>query len=449
MIKKIRWENHEILGNLELDFLKQDGTPYNTIILAGENGTGKTTILETLAEFLNLGSIKPFKEIEYIINENPYKISKYYSYEDEYGFHIRKNLNNGAITDVHTNKNNNLQILNSDLEDIRYYGFVYSKARSGFVAGKIKNTSTQQLDSNKYENDENNDFTFLKQLIVNVASQDNAELMRKFKNNELESDFFEKNSKLFRFTKAFNGFFNDIKFKEVDFEDPNELKILFEKNNKEIAIDALSTGEKQIVFRGAYLLRNLKNISNGTVLIDEPELSMHPKWQEKILKYYRDLFTDNGVQNQQIIIATHSDYVIKSALEDKDNVLIIDLSNNNGNIITRKITSSELVLPTVTAAETNYLVFGIPSPEYHISLYGYLQYKSGTLQSIKDCDDYIVSCIPTYNPKIHKKISGYRTTTYKTLPTYIRNAIDHPLQTNIYTRAELECSIELLRNLCK
>lgn len=57
MIREIKWHNHKILGNLELNFTKPDGTPYNTIVLAGENGVGKTTILETLATFLNLETI--------------------------------------------------------------------------------------------------------------------------------------------------------------------------------------------------------------------------------------------------------------------------------------------------------------------------------------------------------------------------------------------------------
>ena len=47
----IKWNNHNILGNIELDFIKPHGSVYDTIILAGENGTGKTTILETLATF--------------------------------------------------------------------------------------------------------------------------------------------------------------------------------------------------------------------------------------------------------------------------------------------------------------------------------------------------------------------------------------------------------------
>lgn len=44
MIRKIKWNDHAIWGNLELDFTKPDGSVYNTIVLAGENGTGKTTM---------------------------------------------------------------------------------------------------------------------------------------------------------------------------------------------------------------------------------------------------------------------------------------------------------------------------------------------------------------------------------------------------------------------
>ena len=53
MITEVKWGNHVVLGDLELNFTKADATPYNTIVLAGENGTGKTSILGTLANFLN------------------------------------------------------------------------------------------------------------------------------------------------------------------------------------------------------------------------------------------------------------------------------------------------------------------------------------------------------------------------------------------------------------
>lgn len=67
MITKVKWKNYKALGNLELDFTNATGEPYNTIVLAGENGTGKTTVLESISNFLNLETIVPFDYIEYSV----------------------------------------------------------------------------------------------------------------------------------------------------------------------------------------------------------------------------------------------------------------------------------------------------------------------------------------------------------------------------------------------
>lgn len=47
-IKKISFNNHPILGKLELDFCDGNGKAVDTVIFAGENGTGKSTILNAL-----------------------------------------------------------------------------------------------------------------------------------------------------------------------------------------------------------------------------------------------------------------------------------------------------------------------------------------------------------------------------------------------------------------
>jgi len=67
MITNIQWDNDLILGDLNLNFTKDDGTPYKTIVLAGENGTGKTRILQTIATFLNLGTIEPLSPLPTIL----------------------------------------------------------------------------------------------------------------------------------------------------------------------------------------------------------------------------------------------------------------------------------------------------------------------------------------------------------------------------------------------
>lgn len=452
MIKKIKWNNHKVLGDLELDFSKQDGSVYNTIILAGENGAGKTTILDTLAEFLNLGSFENFKYINYIAANIPYLITPSET-NALFGFHKRRNELDGTIKNVNSNRNNNFNHITIDTADIRHYGFSYSKARSGFNTQKVRSSTIQQLDNEKYESDTKEDFNSIKQLLIDIDLQDSSELKNIVKKG-LFTDYesFHQNTKLFRFENAFNSFFDTIKFKGINSNNPDEIQILFEKHGRDISVDNLSTGEKQVVFRGAHLLKNLNSMEEGIVLIDEPELSMHPKWQQKILQYYRNLFTKGKNQTVQMFFATHSEYVLKSALEDRENVLIIVLYDDNGTIKSKNITAPT-ILPSITSAETNYIAFGILSSDYHIELYAYLQNKTKKY-TVKSCDNYIAAQSSLYNPVLHEKLDSFinqsrNKIAYKTLPTYIRNAIDHPDSSRTYTEDELRISTELLIELCR
>jgi predicted ATP-dependent endonuclease of OLD family len=63
------------------------------------------------------------------------------------------------------------------------------------------------------------------------------------------------------------------------------------------------------VFRGAFLLRNQQSIKGNTILIDEPEISLHPKWQAKIFEYYRKLFTDEKNKQNSQLFETVSSFV--------------------------------------------------------------------------------------------------------------------------------------------
>ena len=458
MLKVVQWNNHPILGNLKLDFRNGSGT-YKVVVLAGENGTGKTTILESLARFLNRYSFEFFDNILYQIDSDEFELSPLdqATRQNNFtrtGFHKRKNLITGESKDIYSAKNNDERQIESDLSDIRHYGCFYSKAKSGFRTNPVTSSTTSQLDVSKYEIDENEDYTSIKQLFVDLTSQDNAELRKMIdgasseKGDSVESlrERIENKGRISRFKKAFNKFFDKLQYDEVDENDSNEKKVLFKKNGSMVPIDSLSTGEKQIVFRGTYLLRNSKNLKGGIVLIDEPELSLHPKWQERILQFYQDLFTESGTQFAQLIVATHSEYVIKAALANKNFNLVYSLKDNNGAINATRVDAPSR-LPSITFAETNYLTFGIPTNDYHIELYSYLQTKTGNFR-IKDCDDYIVNH-SLYNSSMYGKASSHGTTNYRSLPTYIRNAIDHPDNGNVFTEEELLSSIEFLRELCK
>jgi hypothetical protein len=243
---------------------------------------------------------------------------------------------------------------------------------------------------------------------------------------------------------AIDNFFTKIKYEKV-VDDGNEKKILFNKNGNYVSIDTLSTGEKQIVFRGSYLLRNSNQLNGAAIMVDEPELSVHPKWQKNILKYYKDLFTQNNQQVAQIFMATHSEYVLEDALNNDDKNLTIIINDVNGVIQAKRIDAPS-VLPSIMSAETNYLAFDIVSNDYHIELYGWLQQRESRF-TVKSCDDFIKNH-QLYIPAVHGKGSSFGATTYDTLSTFIRNAIDHPGPGQTFTERELRSSTELLIQLC-
>ena len=97
------------------------------------------------------------------------------------GFHKRVNHSDGRETIISSNHNNSRSSIEGDMSDIRHYGCVYTKARSGFGTKVIKSSTTQQLDDSKYENDEKEDFTQIKQLLIDIQIQDDRAWARIFK----------------------------------------------------------------------------------------------------------------------------------------------------------------------------------------------------------------------------------------------------------------------------
>lgn len=445
-IRKVKYNNHPILGNLELDFVNPaTKKPYSTIVLAGENGTGKTTILETLNTFLSIGSFEPFQTFEYEV-ENFIEFEKH--------TYILEPLNSGTIKnffkrydpitknyeEIIRDKSNSIDNIQKDDKDPRSYGSVFSRPRADYKTNKITSVTTNELDKNKYDSDNDDNFTSLKQLIVDVQNQDDEkyrEINQKMGQQPMSFDKFKPESKIHRFESAFNGFFETIKYKTV--RNTNGAKeVFFEKNGKEIPLDALSTGEKQIVFRGAYLLRNLNLLENSTIMIDEPELSMHPLWQKKILKYYKDLFTTNSQQTAQLFFASHSEAVISEALQDLDNTKVIVLKNVNGQVVANCI-DTPAVLPYTLAAEVNYQAFGLASTDYHNALYGYIDAEGGK----EDFNEKHKDTITNYTYEKDGKTKLWNIT----LTEKIRHIIHHPEnKNNSYTQEELETSINLMRN---
>lgn len=122
------------------------------------------------------------------------------------------------------------------------------------------------------------------------------------------------------YLKAINFFLKDSAKEIVFKEETSEIGFnTLDKNGKVLVknrdITSLSSGEQQILILFSYIAFNSKN--KQIFIIDEPELSLHIKWQENFLEKLDSI----RPLNTQIIIATHSP-ILASKRKEKAIVLL-------------------------------------------------------------------------------------------------------------------------------
>ena len=126
-----------------------------------------------------------------------------------------------------------------------------------------------------------------------------------------------------------NGIFDildmDTRLIGMSTETTEILPIFTNLSEDKFDINELSSGEKQLFLRT--LAIRMLNPENSIILIDEPELSLHPKWQQRIVDVYRKIG-----ENNQIIIATHSPHILGSV--KKENIILLD-KDGEGKIVVR------------------------------------------------------------------------------------------------------------------
>lgn len=85
------------------------------------------------------------------------------------------------------------------------------------------------------------------------------------------------------------------------------IEILTQQKGK-ISLRSLSSGEKQLL----YLLLAVTEVGESSIIIDEPEISMHVDWQRELISAMRELNSQT-----QIIAATHSPEIIAEIEDSK------------------------------------------------------------------------------------------------------------------------------------
>lgn len=163
--------------------------------------------------------------------------------------------------------------------------------------------------------------------------------------------------------------------------------------------------------------------SNIILCIDEPELNLHPKAQEKLAKALSKLS-----DNIQVIVSTHSPYTLKSFKRDSDIVYVF----KNGLIANPEKLIKLSILPFgPTLAEIQYFAYNLTPNDLHNELYGYLESEnalgfSNTKTWIRENRD---------GTTLNESVS---------LQKYIRHTIHHPenIRNAAFSDTEMSQSIQ-------
>ena len=324
-IKKIHIKEYNGLENLDINF-ESEGKVLDLIVLAGINGSGKTRVLESIRYWFEMFRSKAVN-VELFYEENEREV-------------LESLMNSEGLTEIEKEMQKEIEYTDC-LRNIKFYNYDYrhNKTENRNYNSKIISKSFEKLKIFPkliYVPTEIN-FEEIKKAQTNLKKEYNfinivdsyeikdipsyiATRISKVANEEENLTMGQVRKKVFA---EINGIFEilelDVKLSEIS-KDENSMPIFTDSSGKKFGINELSSGEKQLFLRT--LAIKMLEPENSIIMIDEPELSLHPKWQQKIVDVYRKIG-----RNNQIILATHSPHILGSV--EKENIILLE-KNENG-----------------------------------------------------------------------------------------------------------------------
>ena len=329
-IKNLHIEEYNGLENLDLNF-ESEGKDLDLILLAGINGSGKTRVLESIRYWFEMFRSKAVN-VELFYEENEREV-------------LESLMNSEGLTEVEKEAQKDIEFTDC-LKNIKFYNYDYrhNKTENRNYNSKIISRSFEKLkifpkiiyvpteinfeEIKKAQTNLKKEYNFINILdsyeIKDIPSYI-ATRISKVANEEENLTMGQVRKKVFA---EINGIFEslelDVKLSEIS-KDENSMPIFTDSSGKKFGINELSSGEKQLFLRT--LAIKMLEPENSIIMIDEPELSLHPKWQQKIVDVYKKIG-----KNNQIILATHSPHILGSV--EKENIILL-IKNQDGNVETR------------------------------------------------------------------------------------------------------------------
>ena len=307
-IKNLHIKEFKGLRDISINFEKND-KPLDLVVLAGSNGSGKTRVLESILKYfqdhlnykqnnIETGIFYEEKEKNCISNVRDFFYGlEYFSYHEV----------NNPLYEKHIEIKNKLDILPK---------VIYVPTEINFQ--KMNTASTTLVQEYKFINIVNTN------LIKDIPSYIATKMISAMLKNKNEKVGDVQKKVFNEINEIFENLSIDVKVEDIS-QDGRNITLFTNSSGDEFDINELSSGEKQLFLRT--LAIRMLNPENSIILIDEPELSLHPKWQQRIVDVYRKIG-----KNNQIIIATHSPHILGSV--KKENIMLLD-KDGEGKIVVR------------------------------------------------------------------------------------------------------------------
>ncbi|WP_164112247.1 MULTISPECIES: AAA family ATPase [Sphingobacterium] len=338
-IKNVHIDNIGRFSDLEIGFTNTDDQIVKHIILIGNNGSGKTTILESISLALSwfVSRVKSEKgngmQIQELSINNKANAGHIRIDVEDHNTPFRWTISKskkGKKNEVPTN----LEGVNrlADLyrtnytqdDDLSFPLLTYYDANRGVLDIPVRIRTKHNFEQlNGYDNSLKGIVDY-RTFFEWFREKEDLENERKVKlinsiggNSNLDASFLEElrqatDKQLNVVRQALTTFLPE--FENIRVERKPRIHLAVNKNGEHLNLEQLSQGEKltmamvgDIARRLAILNPKLDNPLHGSgiVIIDEAELHLHPQWQRSLIKRLNDTFP-----NCQFIYTTHSPLLV-------------------------------------------------------------------------------------------------------------------------------------------
>ena len=447
-------ETEFVIDNINTPDRETNGSGLNVFV--GENGSGKTALLDAFA--LPILEYKTENFGIYNFNDTSKKIQINVYYKDEFevdgtmpkgsfkakGFSFEAGVRaRGSKTYLSSIVVNDQKFIRVDPKkpadtspDLRvnvnnpFKGKRFNENDVLFLdRNRLFQTRSGNFNTTRFDRlMEDFSYQYLKSAEAGIANL-NDDLENKIKKGKVENNFLSEAVKKFQDISG-----SQIKLDFLDNYEPfkNAFFAARKENNQQVSLNNLGSGYEMIfaLLYSFYLAQ--QSGKQLIVLIDEPELHLHPRLQEKFVEFLLE-----SSKTTQILLASHSPLLVKQ-LSENDKVKIRILANDG-----QRITEvGNRVLSYVSANETNFLGFNLATEEYHNELYEELKSIHGVNKEYKQFDnDYFIAA------KGEPKNSPWRQNQNEvSIHTFIRNQIHHRNDNGKADYNNLKLSIEKMRS---